>query len=148
MRLTTRIAYTEPPNIEAIRARFGGALTPATIYAYGSTIYVPGGEAKVGSLHVPAGLELPPHLIVHEETHFDQQAEAGGASAWWERYLVDDAFRLAQEVQAYRAELAAIPTRADRRRRYASVVTTLAGPLYGRLVSKPEARALLSAGPS
>lgn len=144
MRLSTRIAYEEPPNIEAIRARFGGALTPATIYAYGSTIYVPGGRAKVGSLHVPAGVEIPHPLIVHEETHFDQQAAIGGPGAWWERYLADDAFRLEQEVEAYRAQLAAVPGRPERRRLLAEVVKTLASPLYGRVVTKAQARALLA----
>lgn len=147
MRLSTRIAYREPPNIDAIRARFGAALSDATVYAYGNTIYVPGGKPKVGKLFVPVGAELPHPLVVHEETHFDQQARVGGPDVWWERYLVDDAFRLEQEVEAYRAQLAAVPARAERRRLTAEVVKTLAGPLYGRLVSKEQARALLSARP-
>lgn len=148
MRLSTSVRYEQPPNIETIRARFSGTLTPATVFAYANVIYVPGGEAKVGRLQVPAGVELPHSLVVHEETHFDQQAAVGGSNVWWERYLVDDAFRLSQEVEAYRAQLAAVPGRPERRRLMAEVVKTLAGPLYGRIITKEQARRALSNGHS
>jgi hypothetical protein len=142
VRLATRVAYEEPPNGAAIRARFPG-LPAGVVFAYGDTIYVPGGEPRVGRLVVPAGAELPHPLVVHEEIHFDQQAAAGGPDAWWGRYLDDDAFRLGQEVEAYRAQLAAVPGRAERRRLLAAVVKDLAGPMYGRLVTKETARRLL-----
>jgi hypothetical protein len=143
VRLTTRIRYEEPPNTEAIRARFPN-LGPGTVFAYGNVIYVPGGAPRVGRLHVPAGAELPHHLVVHEEVHFDQQDAKGGPESWWNHYLLDDAFRLEQEVEAYRAQLAAVPDRAERRRVTAKVVKDLAGPMYGRIVTKEQARALLA----
>lgn len=143
MRLSTVIKYEEPPNIDAVRRRFPN-LQPGVVFAYGNTIYVPGGAPKVGSLIVPAGAELPHHLVVHEEVHFDQQERIGGPESWWNHYLLDDAFRLEQEVEAMVAELAAVPNRADRRRLQARRVKELSGPMYGRLVTKDAARDLLS----
>lgn len=136
MRPTTRIVWGEfPPNADAIFARFPRVPLGA-VFAYGNTIYVPG--------YAKGATELPDHLIVHEETHFDQQARQGGPAAWWHRYLTDDAFMLEQEVEAYRAQLASLPDRAERRRVLAYVVKHLASPMYGNVVTKERARRLLS----
>ena len=45
-------------------------------------------------------------LIVHERTHEEQMREHGWARFVW-RYLTRPMFRMAMEVQAYRAQMAA-----------------------------------------
>jgi hypothetical protein len=125
-----------PPNYDEIKARF--AVRPTTIYAYGDTIYS------------PSTVDLPADLIAHEQVHFAQQKRAGGPDAWWRRYLDDPQFRLSQEVEAYRAQyqlLKAMP-RADRRRRLAHICGLLASGMYGRLVTKEQARALVTGAPA
>jgi hypothetical protein len=44
---------------------------------------------------------ISPDLIVHEQTHFRQQAAIGGPEIWWEKYFTDKQFRLEQELEAY-----------------------------------------------
>ena len=129
----TRIVAAFPPNIDEIRARF--AVRPGTIFAYDGVIYS------------PAGTDLPGHLVVHEETHFAQQRAAGGAEAWWRRYIDDPGFRLEQEVEAYRAQFAVIRQlpRAERRELLARICKDLASGMYGSLVTKAEARRLVVA---
>ena len=85
--------------------------------------------------------------MVHEETHERQQALMG-VVAWWDRYLIDDEFRLSQEVEAYRNQYAFIRenlNRTERRRLLAFIVKDLCGPIYGNLVSKQEAENLITA---
>ena len=120
-----------PPNYAEIKARFNPP--PNTIFAYGDTIYS------------PATAELPGHLIVHEETHFAQQAVAGGPEAWWRRYIDDPQFRLEQEIEAYRAQWAAIRElpRAERRELLVHICKSLSSSMYGRIVTKQQARQLV-----
>lgn len=44
-------------------------------------------------------------LIAHELKHAEQQ-EAAGLFRWWAKYLLSKAFRQAQEVEAYRVQIA------------------------------------------
>ena len=44
-------------------------------------------------------------LITHETTHIMQQAK--NKDEWWGRYLIDDDFRLEQEIEAYQRQLQA-----------------------------------------
>src|SRR3954452_1929234 len=84
-----------PPNIELIRKHF--PIGPHTIFTYGDCIYN------------PRNTELDQHIIRHEAVHCEQQAEYG-AAAWWDRYIADPAFRLEQELEAYRAQWQFIKT--------------------------------------
>jgi hypothetical protein len=129
----TLIVKAFPPNIDDIRARFNPP--PGTVFAYDDTIYS------------PHSATLPAELVAHERIHFGQQARAGGPKAWWRRYLDDPAFRLEQEVEAYRAQyrLVAQLARPERRRRLAHICATLASGMYGRLVTKEQARELVTA---
>jgi hypothetical protein len=123
-----------PPNYKEIKARFNPP--PKTVFAYGDTIYS------------PAGVDLPADLIAHERVHFGQQAAAGGAEAWWRRYIDDAEFRLTQEVEAYRAQyalVAALP-RPLRRRWLAAISKALASGMYGSLVTRERAQQLVTAG--
>jgi len=128
----TRIVKGFPPNFEEIKARFNPP--PNTVFAYGDTIYAPGGT------------DLPANLVVHEETHFVQQQRVGGPDEWWRRYIDDPRFRLEQEVEAYRAQLAAVADlpRPMRRELLAHICKSLASRMYGGLVTKEQARRLVT----
>lgn len=129
----TKIVKGFPPNYEELRARFD---PPAgTIFAYGDTIYS------------PRRTDLPAHLVVHESVHFGQQRAVGGPEAWWRRYIDDPEFRLEQELEAYRAQYASVShlARPLRRELLAHICRSLAGRMYGGIVTKDQARALVTA---
>lgn len=128
----TRIVRDYPPNYAEIKARFNPL--PNTVFAYGDEIYS------------PATVNLPPDLIVHEQTHFAQQRAAGGPDAWWRRYIDDPAFRLEQEIEAYRAQYSFCLSysRPERRALLAHICKSLASGMYGKLVTKDQARKLIA----
>lgn len=110
---------------------------PNAVFAWAGTIFVPYGCAG----------NVPADLIVHESVHFDQQAEVGGPEEWWQRYIADPAFRLGQEVEAYRAQwrmLALASSARARRESLSRLCLDLSGPMYGGLVSLHEARRLIT----
>lgn len=133
-----KIVHDYPPNHEAIcRAIPGVRGNNRIIYTYGATLYVPGGEKAI----------IPDHLMAHEETHTRQQGD--DIEGWWERYLADPAFRLSQEVEAYRVQWAVLLEKYDRghrRRVLAEIVKDLAGSMYGNVVDKTQARKLITGG--
>lgn len=55
-------------------------------------------------------------LLAHERTHAEQMRRDGWLVFWW-RYLTSAAARQAYEVEAYRAQLAAVPEPAREARR-------------------------------
>lgn len=129
----TRVVQEWPPNIAEIRERFRPSR--GTVFAYGDRIYAPDSDGT-----------LPPDLIVHEETHFEQQRLVGGPEAWWRSYIDDPVFRLAQEVEAYRRQYASVADhpRARRRELLAHICKALASSMYGSLISKEQARRLIT----
>lgn len=118
-----------PPNYKEIAARLKP--TDNTVFAYDGVIYVPSGGS------------LPYHLVIHEHVHFKQQKEIGGAEKWWERYMEDPEFRLEQELEAYRAQYHSLRSRGERRILAHKFASDLASPMYGSLLSKKEALALI-----
>lgn len=128
-----KIVVDYPPNFEAIEKRFG-PLSESVIFTYGDTIYSP----QQGT--------LSDHLIVHEEVHSEQQGD--DPASWWKRYLIDDTFRLNQEVFAYRAQYMFFrKTNRDRNVRIRflyKISADLSGPMYGSLLSFREAKHLIS----
>lgn len=127
-----------------------------TFWTYGDVIYNPG------------GIEIPDHIVAHEEQHMRQQAEYRmdedldmanmgalgtaeepfqGKDAWWKQYLVDPRFRLEQEAEAYGAQYRFFCERQkDRNRRYRflhELGAQLSGPLYQLPVSPAQARAMI-----
>lgn len=128
-----RILRERPPVYDLIVDKLGEP-PPTVVYAYRDTIYAPGLHWK----H-----ELPPDLVVHECVHLEQQASIG-ADEWWVRYVDDPMFRLQQEVEAYRAQIASHSDRPSRRECKRRVARDLASGLYGRLVSGDEALRLLA----
>lgn len=129
-----KIVNDFPPNIEAIRKRFEMTGFPTAIFAYGDTLYN------------PSGMEIPPDLIAHEELHSKQQ-EIYGLQDWWTRYLEDDAFRLGQEVEAYRKQYEYAKEKYNRdQRRWVlnEIVKNLSSKLYGNVINKKRAKDLIN----
>lgn len=122
-----RVVTGYPPNYKAIKAAFNPGR--GTVFAYGDTIFAPDGGA------------VPEHLKCHEAVHARQQGT--NITAWWDRYIADPAFRLAQEVEAYGVQYAFIVStvkdREKRNRYLREFATALSGPLYGSLCSFGEA---------
>lgn len=81
------IKNTYPPNYEKIVAYLGDVSAHKPVFCYGKSIYNPFGR-KMGS-----------DIEIHEATHARQQGD--NPDAWWDKYLIDADFRLAQEIEAY-----------------------------------------------
>lgn len=88
------IIVARPPNFERIQAAFPKSVNPGVIFAYDGDIYN------------PAGNEIPPALIAHEEIHLMNQKHVG-ANYWWGKYLTDSEFRYTEELLAHVAEFKA-----------------------------------------
>ncbi len=145
-----KIVYTEPPIMAQIVEVFGprqlARLKP--VFAWGEIIYWPGARH---------GEELGPELVAHEGVHglrqLQQSPGARGDDAmliWWDKYLKDPAFRLAEEILAHRAELAVLmvyaPGRSERRKALRTVAARMCAPLYrypAGLINVERAKALL-----
>ena len=128
-----KIVVGYPPNFKALREAFNPG--PNAIFTYGDTVYSPSGDV------------LSPELRAHEAVHIKQQA--GGAEAWWDRYLVDVEFRLAQELEAHRVEYQTYCGRdkdRNRRSRFLNAIAArLASPMYGNIITVREALRRISA---
>lgn len=129
-----KIKKDYPPNYNQIAQKFDIRGNPRVIFTYGDTLYVPNGA------------EIPPDLMAHEETHTVQQLKMGVA-AWWDKYLVDDQFRLNQEVEAYRAQYKYAQENMNRHGRRAllnRIASDLSGVMYGNLCSFEQAVGLIT----
>ena len=121
-----------PPNIAAIKDRFGfRVLNPGVVFTYGDVIFN------------PSKVVLPPWIVYHEQTHSEQQGSS--PEEWWKRYLIDDTFRLDQELLAHQVEWAVFyklhPSQRGLRQHTLSILAKrLSGPLYGHMIPFGEAR--------
>lgn len=134
------IVIARPPNYDQIAAVFPIERFPGAFFCYGDTIYNPSGSV------------IPPALLAHESVHSQRQTSlriAGNPERWWEFYLADPAFRLAEELPAHRAEWQHFCGqgygRGERRRYLSQIAQRLSSPLYGSLVTKDKARSLIGA---
>ena len=141
-----------PPNIEEIRKSFP-VKGKSVIFAWGEDIYN------------PSGVQIPKHLIAHEAVHMARQrafvmnlhgamwegitdaSREKGVWDWWNCYINDIKFRFDEELPAHQAEylwfLQNGAHRPERRRAMSEISRRLAGPLYGRLISKSAAKEML-----
>ena len=131
-----KVIKSFPPNFTKISKAFPVVKgKPGILYAYGSTLYN------------PTGITVAPWIVAHEAIHMSRQ-EARGVEAWWDMYLVDDKFRLFEEVLAHRAEYHAFDNWNHNPRKLARYLDVMAerlsGPLYGRLISKAGAMDLIA----
>lgn len=124
-----RIVRGTPPNYIKIRDRFNLG-TKNVVFTYGNTLYNPTGGV------------ISHHLMEHEKTHAKQQ-EVMGVEQWWDRYLLDDQFRLRQELEAYRAQYRSLKSRPERRRVLMKISKDLASSIYGKIISKEQAKELI-----
>lgn len=99
-----------------------------TIFAYDGNIYT--------------NHKLTPDLLVHENVHLEQQKEMG-ADNWVELFLEDSKFRLDQELEAYRKQLASIIDSGKRHKMTLICAENLSSGLYGEIISLSEAFDLL-----
>lgn len=129
-----------PPNYNKIISHIPGVkLKKTLVFTYGDCIYTP--EKKV---------VLSADLIAHEEVHKYQQQDAGGAEAWWDKYLSDRQFRLGQELQAYQRQILWLKVNSNRqvfRKKLKDILKVLTGPSYGNIISKEEAKKVLLGEP-
>lgn len=128
--MAVEIRKEQPPNIATLRNAF--QLTGKEIFAWDGVIYDPsdGGVSK--------------SLIEHEKVHFRQQRAVGGPEVWWDRYIVDPAWRLEQELEATAREYEVFSEdhgRAQRRRLLDILARRLSSPMYGGMITKKAAKA-------
>ena len=117
----------EFPHFEEACRNF--PISDGVCFTYGDTYY---------TNHNP----LPADYLVHEQCHTKQQAEIG-ADEWWRRFFADPKFRLEQELECYRKQLASIKDRNFRFARKLKIVDDLSSPLYGGCATKEELMVLL-----
>lgn len=133
-----RIVVSRPPNFDEIVAVFPMATRRGVVFTYGGAIYN------------PSAIEIPRQIIAHEEVHAERQGtDPEEVRAWWSRYLRDADFRADEETRAHRAEYHALRAHTKDRnvvvRGLDSIAGRLSSPLYGGMLSKAHARALLVA---
>lgn len=132
--MNTNIKFSKeiPPIYYKCRDKFGVDWDKGVIFPYGDTIY-----CKV---------DLNEEMMVHEMTHIRQQQKVG-VETWWDMYLSDPAFRLTQEVEAYRNQYAFLKTVIKDRnklfREKHKILMHLSSSMYGNIVSYTEAMNLI-----
>lgn len=117
-----------PPMFAEINKRFNVRGKPV-IFCWADTIFNPN-NVKIG-----------PELMAHESVHSTQQGTE--PEVWWARYLIDDEFRLDQELPAHRAEFEFCRAHYDGRaleRMLHRIADRLASPLYGSMIEYADAR--------
>ena len=128
-----KIVNDFPPIWDQIQASGMNPPEDRIIFTYGDTIYV------------PSGRELEDHLIVHEETHCNQQGE--DPDVWWSRYIDDPWFRIDQECEAYGRQYAYLCRVVKDRNRQTRILVDLArvlsGPTYGYVIGMPKAMEMI-----
>ncbi len=127
-----KVVNAYPPNIEEIRRSFN-IEGKSVVFTYGDTLYAPNSS------------EISPDLMVHEETHAEQQSHIG-TYVWWDRYITNPAFRLDQELEAYRNQYQwAVEnlTRHYRRALLKRIAEDLSSDLYGNVIDTEEAIKLI-----
>lgn len=119
-----------PPNYSEIKEAFDlSGVKP--LFPYGDTLYN------------PHKVKITDHLWVHERAHQRQQREVG-VERWWEKYIKDPEFRLAQEIEAYGKQYEFINNADIPRKRKDDFLNALAlavsAKMYGNIISTGEAK--------
>lgn len=131
-----KIVHDLPPILQAI---LDAGMAPRLEYAafcYGDELYIPGGWTPSED------------LMAHEQTHSFQHADTeGGPDAWWERYIDDQYFRIAQEAEAYAVQYRFVARKGGSRDRLAKYIydlsAQLAGPMYGNVIGQRAAMKMI-----
>lgn len=133
-----QLIRAKPPIYEDIARVFDVRGKPI-LFAWGDVIYAPVGVTEVA-----------PHLQAHERVHGQRQMVMG-VNKWWEKYLSDPEFRLAEEELGHIAEYRHLidhsgAGRAQRRRHLSHVASRLSAALYRYKITNKEARRVLEDG--
>ena len=131
-----KIVTARPPNFDAIVAVIPRAANSNVLFAYGDTIYSPGGG------------EISTWILAHEQIHSMRQGR--DPEAWWTQYLADPVFRFDEELFAHRVEWTTwehggARNRHDRRAMMRVIAGRLSGPLYGGVVDFEAAKKMILA---
>lgn len=135
--MTQKIIVDVPPIYSEIASAFNLHLGQGIIFSWGRN-----------RIYNPDGVDIPPALIAHEAVHGERQGSGQKIIDWWTRYLEDRRFRLAEELLAHQVEYEYILKNGKRYERRSALQVTairLAAPLYGSLITKSEAVAVLRA---
>lgn len=120
-----------PPNFEDICQAIPDVRDKeGIVFTYGDTIYN------------PYGGEIQDHLDLHESIHEAQQSEIG-IEEWWKIYLVDEKFRLEQEVEAYKKQYQFVFKNYGRiaaTQFLKEIANDLSGGMYGHILDRKSAR--------
>jgi hypothetical protein len=136
-----RVLRSYPPNHAAIVAAF-----PVIAHRRGILF------CYADAIHNPDGITVTPALYAHEAVHSERQAGLFpnfGPEGWWNHYLANPQFRLAEELIAHRVEwrhfLGEGHGRKERRAYLSQLASRLASPLYGGLVTTAQAKRMIGA---
>lgn len=117
-----------PPIYSRLHDKFGVEWEDGLIIAHSPYIY--------------CLIDIPPEKMVHECVHTKRQDEIG-VDLWYDRYIEDDAFRLDEEVRAYREEFKFLKKYVkDREFLFHlrnDICKNLSSSIYGNLVTLDEA---------
>lgn len=129
-----KFSIDKPPRklYEICQKKFGVDWEKGLAFTYGDTIYC-------------TAIPLPDDVKIHESVHIKQQALCG-ENFWWDMYLSDDAFRLSQEVEAYKEQLFFIDQTYNRkeRRNKRKFIENCLVTMYGDVCTQKQAEVLLS----
>lgn len=123
----------EAPNFEELNKKFG-VDKKYTIISYGDSIYAPD--------------SLSGDLLQHELTHCERQKfNKVSAKRWWDRYMIDEVFRLEEEAIAYQQQFNYCKKVFKDRNKLAKIKFALASELssamYGNIIGQQEAMKLI-----
>lgn len=120
-----RIVRAFPPNFKRLIEHFPIQGKPGILYAFGDVLYN------------PSGVKIPKWVMRHEEVHGKQQ-NIDGVADWWDRYILNPAFRLDEELLAHRAEWQSyqgyFKAKHARNTYLHKIAVRLSSPLYGNLI--------------
>lgn len=128
-----KIIVGNPPNIDEIRKVF--PVQKNVVFAYGDAIYN------------PDNLRVPHEAILHEQVHQRQQKKIG-TKIWWDKYLADVEFRIAQEIPAFKAQCDYMRKQLKNPKQLqwylARVAEAMSGDNYGNCISFKDALKYIS----
>ncbi len=133
--MTVKYSKRIPAIYLRCKKTFGVSWDKGIIMTYGDTVY--------------CKFDLEDHVKIHEEVHVRQQLDMGPAK-WWDKYLQEKDFRLAQELEAYRAQLDYIEKVYSRKQYIFSKkeIAYFMSTLYGNMCTYEEAIKLLDEKPA
>lgn len=130
---TQQIIEEYPPNFSEIQAHFD-LTNQKPVFAWGDKIYN------------PFKIEIPPDMLYHEYIHWQQQKHYTTPAIWWTKYIMDNEFRLEEEVEAYAHQYLFVKKHTPQyvyREMLEEAAENLSSPLYNLGITKNQAEAMI-----